>query len=142
MGHRGADLVGDEGAFDERAALVARGAETALFARKRAEKLMIAVGAVEAGEAGVVVAAVEEGGDGGGSLRVKGGQFRRVIVEHLPDGRGVGLAGDIARTDHLGSRSRWLSRRDGQWSALPEIMGKVVRDLRRFGTFQKAPFLA
>ena len=47
---------------------------------------MAAVGAMEAREAGVEVAAIEEGGDGGGSFRVKGGQFRRVIVEHLPDG--------------------------------------------------------
>ena len=58
---------------------------------------MIAVGTVQAGEAGVEIPAVEEGGDGpacavlgtadrGGSLRVKGGLFRRVIVEDLPDG--------------------------------------------------------
>ena len=51
VGHRGADLVGDDGAFDERAALVAGGTEAALFAGEGEEKLMAAVRAVQAGEA-------------------------------------------------------------------------------------------
>jgi hypothetical protein len=65
VGHRGADLVGDEGALDERAALMTGRAEAALLAGKRAKEFMAAVGAVEAGEASVEIAAVEEGADGG-----------------------------------------------------------------------------
>jgi hypothetical protein len=30
-----------------------------------------------------------------------------VIVEHLPDGGGAGLAGTVADANHLGSGSRW-----------------------------------
>jgi hypothetical protein len=83
---------------------------------------VIAVGAVEAGESGVKVAAVEEGGDGGGSVWVKGRPFRHVIVEHLPDWRGAGLTGAVAGADHLGRGSRCPPRRDGQGSALPESL--------------------
>ena len=75
---------------------------------------MVAVGAMVAREPGVVVAAVEEGGDGpacavlgtadrGGGFGSQAGAWRsrgrhggRVIVEHLPDGRGAGLAGAVA----------------------------------------------
>jgi hypothetical protein len=85
VGHRGADRVGDEGALDKRAALVAGGAEAALLAREGEEEFVAAIGAVEAGEAGVEVAAVEEGCDGGGDLGGEAGQLRRVIVENLPD---------------------------------------------------------
>jgi hypothetical protein len=85
VGHRGADLVGDDGALDERAALMAGGAESALLTGEREEELMAAVGAVQAREAGVEVAAGEEGRDRGGRFRVKGGQLVRVIVKHLPD---------------------------------------------------------
>jgi hypothetical protein len=46
---------------------VARGAEATLFAGEGEEEFVVAVGAAVAGEAGVEVAAVEEGADGGGS---------------------------------------------------------------------------
>ncbi len=107
VGHRGADLVGDEGALDEGAALVARSAEAALFVGKQAEEFMAAVGAVQAGEASLKVAAVEEGGDGRGGLGGKAGDVGGVIVENLPDRRGAGLAGAVADADHLRGRSRW-----------------------------------
>ncbi len=107
VGHRGANLVGDEGALDQGAALVARGAEAALLAGKRAEEFMAAVGAVEAGEAGVEVAAIEEGADGGGGLGGEAGHLGGVVVENLPDRRGAGLAGTVADADHRGSGSRW-----------------------------------
>ena len=68
---------------------------------------MTAVGAVEAGEAGVEVAAVEEGGDGCGGGRRQAGEFCGVVVEHLPDGGGAGLAGTVADADHRGNGSRW-----------------------------------
>ena len=68
VGHRSADLIGDKGALDEGAALVAGGAEAALLAGEGEEEFMAAVGAEEAGEAGVEVAAVEEGADGRGGL--------------------------------------------------------------------------
>ena len=69
VGHWGADLVGDEGALNECAALVAGGAEAALLAGEGEEEFVVAVGAVEAGEAGVEVAAAQEGGDGAGGRR-------------------------------------------------------------------------
>ena len=68
VGHRGANLIGDEGTFDQRAALVAGGAESALLTGEREEEFMAAVGAKEAGQAGVEVAAGEEGGDGASGL--------------------------------------------------------------------------
>jgi hypothetical protein len=73
---------------------------------------VVAVGAAVASEAGVEVAAIEEGVDGGGGLRVKGGQFRRVIVEHLPDGRGAGLAGAVAPgvVGGGGPTKRWAAK--------------------------------
>jgi hypothetical protein len=73
VGHRGADLVGDDGAFNEGTALVAGGAETALLAGKRAEEFVTTVGAVETGETGVEVAALEEGVDGAGGVRRQAG---------------------------------------------------------------------
>ena len=69
VGHWGADGVGDERTFDERAPLVAGGAEAALLAGESEEEFVVAVGAVEAGEAGVEVAAAQEGGDGAGGRR-------------------------------------------------------------------------
>ncbi|MFM1749387.1 MAG: hypothetical protein RLZZ188_3053 [Verrucomicrobiota bacterium] len=107
VGHRGADLVGDEGALDEGAALVARGAEPALLAGEGEEEFVAAVGAVQAGEAGVEVAAIEEGGYRGGGLGGEAGQLCRVIVENLPDRRGAGLAGTVADAHHLAGRTRW-----------------------------------
>jgi hypothetical protein len=65
--------------------LVAGGAEAALLAGEGEEELVTAVRAVQAREAGVEVAAGEEGHNCGGRFRVKGGQFVRVIVKHLPD---------------------------------------------------------
>lgn len=106
VGHWGADGVGDERTFDERAPLVAGGAEAALLAGESEEEFVVAVGAVEAGEAGVEVAAAQEGGDGGGGLRVKGGPFRGAVVENLPDRRGAGLAGAVAAAHHGRGRSR------------------------------------
>ena len=50
MGHRGADLVGDESALDEGVALVAGGAEATLRAGEGEEEFVAPVGAVEAGE--------------------------------------------------------------------------------------------
>jgi len=102
--HWGADLIGDEGAFDEGAALVARGAEPALLAGKRAKEFVTAVGAVQAGEASVKVAAVEEGGDGRGGFGGKAGHFGGVVVENLPDRRSAGLAGAVADAHHLAGR--------------------------------------
>ena len=107
VGHRGADCVGDEGALDEGATLVAGGAEAALLAGEGKEEFVAAVGTVQAGEASVKVAAVEEGGDGRGGLGGEAGHLGGVIVENLPDRRGAGLAGTVADTNHLGSGSRW-----------------------------------
>ena len=125
MGHGGADGVGDEGTFDERAALVARGAETALLAGKCEEEFVIAVGAAEAGEAGVEVAAVEEGVDGGGGFGGEAGDVSGMIVENLPEGRSAGLAGTVADADHLGSGSRRAGRHRGQERAIPKSWGKA-----------------
>jgi hypothetical protein len=47
-----------------------------------------------------------------------------VIVEHLRDGRGAGLAGAVADADHLGNGSRWACRRRGQGRAIPKLWGK------------------
>ena len=66
VGHRGADGACDECALNERAALVAGGAEAALLAGEGEEEFVVAVGAMEAVEAGVEVS---------------------------PDRRGAGLAG-------------------------------------------------
>ena len=118
VGHRGADLIGDEGALDEGVALVARGAEAALLAGKRAEEFMAAVGAVEASEAGVEVAAVEEGGDGCGGLGRKAGHLGGVVVENLPDRRGAGLAGTVAMADQ--GEQNTCSRREGKVRRLPD----------------------
>ncbi len=107
VGHRGADLIGDQGALDEGAALVAGGAENALLASEGDEEFVAAVGAVQAGEAGVEVAAVEEGGDGGGGLGGEAGHLGSVVVENLPDRGGAGLARTVADANHLGSGSRW-----------------------------------
>lgn len=68
---------------------------------------MAAVRAVQAGEAGVEVAAVEEGADGRGGFRREAGNLGGVIVENLPDRGGAGLAGTVADANHLGSGSRW-----------------------------------
>ena len=68
MGHGRAHGVGDEGALDEHAPLVATRAEAALFAGEREEEFVAAVGAVQAREPGVQVAAVEKRLDGGGVL--------------------------------------------------------------------------
>jgi len=129
VGHRGADLIGDEGALDEGAALVARGAEPALLAGKRAEEFVIAVGAVEAGEAGVEVAAVEEGGDGRGGFGGKAGDLGGVVVENLPDRRGAGLAGTVAMADQ--GEQNTCSRREGKVRGLPDSRagGRGVRNL-------------
>ena len=59
-------------------------------------KFVVAVGAVVAGEAGVEVATVEEGGDGGGGWGSQAGEFPGVVVKDLPDGRGAGLTGAVA----------------------------------------------
>jgi hypothetical protein len=85
---------------------------------------MAAVRAVQAGEAGVEVAALEERVDGGGGFAGEAGQLCRVIVEHLRDGRGAGLAGAVADADHLGNGSRWACRRRGQGRAIPKLWGK------------------
>ena len=61
---------------------------------------MAAFGAMEAREPGVQVAAVEEGGDGGGGLHRQAGEFCGVIVDDLPNGGGAGLAGAVAGADH------------------------------------------
>ncbi len=55
-----ADVVGDGGGFGEGAALVTGGAEVALFAGEGEQVVVAAVGAVEAGEAGVEIAAALE----------------------------------------------------------------------------------
>ncbi len=123
VGHRSADLVGDEGALDEGAALVARGAEPALLAGKRAEDFMAAVGTVQAGEAGVEVAAVEEGGDGRGGCGGKTGHLGGVVVENLPDRRGAGLAGTVAKADQ-GEQNK-CSRREAKGSSLPVSRARV-----------------
>jgi hypothetical protein len=107
VGHRGADLIGDEGAFDLRAALVARGAETALPAGEGKEEFMAAVGAVEAGEAGMEIAASEESRDRRGGLGGEAGNLGGVIVENLPDRRGARLAGAVADAHLLAGGSRW-----------------------------------
>ena len=96
VGDGGADGVGDEGTLDTGAALVARGAEAALFTGEGEEEFVVAVGAVQAGEAGVEIAALEEGGDGGGVVGVEGRQRVGVIVEDLPNGGGAGLARAVA----------------------------------------------
>jgi len=106
VGHRGADLVGDEGAPEERAALVAGGAEAALFAGKGEEVFVAAVGAMKARETGVEVAAFEERLDGGGDCGRHAGHAGGVIVENLPDRRGAGLARAVSNADHPGSGSR------------------------------------
>jgi hypothetical protein len=86
---------------------------------------MTAVGAEEAGEAGVEVTAVEEGADGRGGLGGEAGVLCRVVVENLPDGRGAGLAGAVADAHHRGSGSRWAWRHRGQERAIPELWGKA-----------------
>lgn len=68
---------------------------------------MAAVGAVEAGEAGVKVAAVEESGDSRRGFSEEAGYLGDVVVEYLPDGRGAGLAGTVADANRLGSGSHW-----------------------------------
>ena len=140
MGHGCADSVDDEGTFDERAALVARGAEAALLAGKCEEEFVVAVGAIEAGEAGVEVAAIEEGAESGGSLRVKGRQIRGVIVEYLPDAGGAGLAGAVADADHLGNGSRWACRRRGQGRAIPKLWGNSCAPCANWARFNTNPF--
>ena len=80
VGHRGADLVGDEGALDEGAALVAGGAEAALLAGEGEEELVTAVRAVQAREAGVEVAAAEECVDHRGGFWGEAGYLGRVVV--------------------------------------------------------------
>ena len=102
MGHGCADGVGDEGPFDERAALLARGAEAALFAGEGEEEFVAASGALQARETGVKITAVEERLDGDGGFRVQAREFLRVVVEDLPDRRSAGLAGAVAGADHLG----------------------------------------
>ena len=72
-----------------------------MLAGKGEEKFVVAVGAVEAGEAGVEVAAAQESGDGCGGVRRQAGEFCGVVVEHLPDRRGAGLARAVAEADHL-----------------------------------------
>jgi len=57
VGHGGADLLGDGGGFGECATLVAGGAEAALFTKEGEEEVVAAGGAVQAGKAGVQVAA-------------------------------------------------------------------------------------
>ncbi len=47
---------------------------------------MTAVGAVEAGEAGVEVAAALEAGEGAGGGRSEVGEVPGVVAEDLPDG--------------------------------------------------------
>ena len=86
---------------------------------------MAAVGAAETGEAGVEIAAIEEGVDGGGGVRRQAGEFRGVIVENLPDGRGAELAGTVADANHLGSGSPWAPRRRDQGRAIPKLWGKL-----------------
>ena len=61
----------------------------------------MAVGTMEAGEADVEVAAIEECLDGGGVLGRYGGEFIRVVVEDLPDRGGARLAGAVAGADHI-----------------------------------------
>ena len=110
VGHRGADGAGDECALNERAALVAGGAEAALLAGEGAEaallagegeeEFVVAVGAMEVGEAGVEVSAAPEGGDGAGGRRPIG---RRILrcgrgESARPPRRGAG--GAVEAADH------------------------------------------
>jgi hypothetical protein len=60
--------------------------EAALFAGEGEEVVVTAVGAVEAGEAGVEVAAALEAGDGAGGGRSEVGEVLGVVAEDLPDG--------------------------------------------------------
>ena len=107
MGHRRANGVGDEGGLGQRAALVATRAQAPLLAGKGEEEFVAAIGAVQASETGMEIAAAEKRRDGGGGLRMQGWEGVRVIVEDLPDGRGAGLAGAVSDADH------WFRRADG-----------------------------
>lgn len=137
MGHGRADGVGDEATLDESAPLVAAGAEAALFAGEGEEELVIALGAVQAGETGVQVAAAEEGMNRGSDLGRQGAKRAPVIVEDLPDGRSAGLAGPVASADHLGIRGGARGSpfpRSGQGCAIPETWYSVARSPRFHGT--------
>ena len=120
MGHRGADLFGDERAFDQGAALVTGGAEAALLAGEGEEEFMTAVRAVEAGETGVEVTAVEKRLDGGSGFCRQAGEVRGVIADDLPDVGGAGLAGAVAGADHPENKPRLRRPRGGQVSAIPK----------------------
>lgn len=100
VGHRGADGACDECALNERAALVAGGAEAALLAGEGEEEFVVAVGAMEAVEAGVEVSAAPEGDDGAGGRRPIG---RRILrcgrgASARPPRRGAG--GAVEAADH------------------------------------------
>ncbi len=119
MGHGGADLLGDGGGFGERAALVAGGAEAALFTGEREKEVVAAGGAVQAGKAGVQVAATQEGVQAASGRRGEAGQAVGVIMENLPDWRSVGLAGTITVATHGLGRNRaakvLLTGGEGWW---------------------------
>ncbi len=63
---------------------------------------MAAVGAVEAGEASVEIAALDERGNRGGGFWAQTREFLRLVGENLPDGRRTGPARVVADADHLG----------------------------------------
>lgn len=92
VGHRSADHIGDEGAFDQRAALVAWGAEAALPAGEGGEGFVTAAGAVQAGEATVEIAAIEEGA--GGPSADRGASARRAKRGAGGDGSGRKPSGE------------------------------------------------
>ena len=97
-----ANLGGDGGGFGEGAALVAGSAEAALFTSEGEQVVVAAVGAVEAGEAGMEVAAALKAGQGLGGGGFEVGEAVGVVAEDLPDGRGAGLAWAIAGATHGG----------------------------------------
>ncbi len=124
VGNRPADVLGDVHAEEERALLGATGAEAALFAGEGDEELVVAVGAADAGEAVLEVAALEEGGDGlvdGGApvaefrgvmLGVGGAEVVEVFANQAMEVGLKGLAravdgggGWVGEADHLAHRT-------------------------------------
>ncbi len=117
--------------------LVARQHDAAVFVclKETGELFVAANGTVQAGEAGVEVAAFEEGRDCAGGFGGEAWQLVRVVAEHLPGGGGAGLTGVVTDADDLGSRSRWASRRDSQGSGHPKSWGNacaICADVARF----------
>ena len=78
MGHRRANGVGDERGLGQRAALVATRAQAPLLAGKGEEEFVAAIGAVQASETGMEIAAAEKRRDG---CKAEGG--RPLFVSYL-----------------------------------------------------------